>query len=69
MLDGVYEVNGSNDLIGGNAARAGNLISGNSSNGIYAHNTEELTIQGNFIGTDHTGGKAARQWGIWRNYG
>ena len=69
VLDGVYEVNGSNDLIGGNATRAGNLISGNSSNGIYAHNTEELTIQGNFIGTDHTGAESARQWGLWRSDG
>ena len=44
-----------NTLIGGTAAGAGNLISGNLWFGIYLAGSSVGTIQGNFIGTDATG--------------
>ncbi len=46
-----------NNLIGGTAPGAGNLISGNSLDGIYVATTLGTgnTIQGNWIGTDSTG--------------
>jgi hypothetical protein len=57
--DGVIVTNGSNNLIGGTAAGAGNLISGNGGDGIgLAASTGSGTgnvIQGNRIGTDATG--------------
>jgi parallel beta-helix repeat protein len=51
---------GSNATIGGTAAGAGNLISGNSANGIEvnANNATGNLIQGNRIGTDASGAKA-----------
>jgi Calx-beta domain len=45
-----------NNVIGGTAAGAGNLISGNQGFGIIANGTG-TTIQGNLIGTDVTGTK------------
>ncbi len=42
-------------LIGGTASGAGNLISGNTSAGIYCGNQIGVTVQGNKIGTDVTG--------------
>jgi hypothetical protein len=48
--DGVY-LTGSNNVIGGTAAGAGNLISGNF-NGVYIVGGGENLIQGNRIGTD-----------------
>ena len=52
---GVHVFNTSNNLIGGNSAGAGNLISGNAT-GISVTGPEN-TIQGNLIGTDVTGTK------------
>jgi hypothetical protein len=44
-----------NNLIGGTAVGAGNLISGNKANGIDIAFSNNNTIQGNTIGTDVTG--------------
>jgi CSLREA domain-containing protein len=41
--------------IGGSAAGSGNLISGNSSGGIFLYATDGVTIQGNRIGTQDDG--------------
>jgi hypothetical protein len=46
-----------NNTIGGTAAGAGNLVSGNGGNGIYISSNGNL-LQGNFIGTDQTGTRA-----------
>ncbi len=61
------EDNASNTQIGGTAAGAGNVISGNSNDGIILSNSSTGSIiEGNFIGTDLTGttniGNGA--WGI-----
>jgi uncharacterized repeat protein (TIGR01451 family) len=56
-LNGVSIVGAPNNLIGGTAAGAGNVISGNKGEGIAitgATSTRNL-VQGNFIGTDSTG--------------
>jgi titin len=45
---------GSNNTVGGIAAGAGNVISGNQANGVLISGTGEV-IQGNDIGTDSTG--------------
>jgi hypothetical protein len=45
----------SDNLIGGTAAGAGNLIAGNSSGIVITGGGQDNTIQGNFIGTDATG--------------
>ncbi len=45
------------NLIGGSATGAGNLISGNRDSGIYIYSSGNL-VQGNLIGTDVTGIKA-----------
>jgi CSLREA domain-containing protein len=42
-------------LIGGGAAGARNVISGNSDTGIVVLSGDQTTIQGNFIGLDHDG--------------
>jgi titin len=46
-----------NNTIGGTETGAGNLISGNISNGVnlYGENASENVVQGNLIGTDATG--------------
>lgn len=48
---------GQNNLIGGTAPSARNVISGNGNNGIYFNGgtTANSFVQGNFIGTDQTG--------------
>ena len=49
-------VNSSGDTIGGTASGAGNLISGNTSNGIFTTSAgTNVLIAGNMIGTDYTG--------------
>ncbi len=57
-FDGVVIVGGaSENLIGGTAAGAGNVLSGNEASGIgiYDIGTTGNLVQGNFIGTDITG--------------
>lgn len=53
---GIFSSPFTENLIGGTAAGAGNLISGNDNTGISA-NGNSTTIQGNLIGTDVTGTK------------
>lgn len=56
--DGIILVNGThNNLIGGNAAGLGNIISGNGGNGVLLANsgTDGNLLQGNFIGTNAAG--------------
>lgn len=48
----------SNDTIGGTVSGAGNLISGNVSDGIALGDGDNTLMQGNYIGTDVTGRKA-----------
>jgi titin len=57
-FDGVADAGGSLDTIGGTAAGAGNLISGNARDGIEIVYGFNNTIQGNNIGTDFTGTQA-----------
>ena len=62
-LDGILVSDGANGVtIGGTAMGTGNLISGNSGNGIHVLATDTLTpltlIQANLVGTDLTGFKA-----------
>ncbi len=52
---GVY-VAGESNVIGGTAAGAGNLISGNSSAGVWIVAANSNILQGNRIGTDDDGG-------------
>ena len=55
---GIHFFNGADtNTIGGVAAGAGNVISGNAGAGIYFEDagTDNNVIQGNFIGTDNTG--------------
>jgi Periplasmic copper-binding protein (NosD)/Right handed beta helix region len=47
-----------NVMIGGTAAGAGNLISGNAGDGVLLSGANGLSIQGNKIGTDPAGGSA-----------
>ncbi|MCA9058952.1 MAG: hypothetical protein KDA85_10640, partial [Planctomycetaceae bacterium] len=47
-----------NNIIGGTGANEGNLISGNTGNGIYLNWTTTNTIVGNLIGVDVTGQSA-----------
>ena len=58
-LGGTYGVvvYGANNIIGGTTTDAGNVISGNSSIGVWLSSTSSLgnQIQGNLIGTDITG--------------
>ena len=50
------EVGASDNTIGGTAAGAGNLLSGNNFEGIYiAAGVESILVQGNYIGTNATG--------------
>lgn len=51
---GVY-IEAGNNTIGGAAAGAGNLISGNNFEGIWVENVSGIMIQGNKIGTDAAG--------------
>jgi hypothetical protein len=53
---GIY-VSGANNFIGGTAAGTGNVISGNSEDGVTV-DASGTQVQGNYIGTDHTGSNA-----------
>lgn len=60
LLHGVIVVGSSSNRIGGDVAGAGNVISGNSQNGVYITHTNAIAaisnlVQGNLIGTDNTG--------------
>jgi hypothetical protein len=60
-VDGVFILNGAtNNTIGGTTAGASNVISGNLGKGVEIDvmNTNGNKVQGNFIGTDLTGGYA-----------
>ncbi|HKR10428.1 MAG TPA: Calx-beta domain-containing protein [Pyrinomonadaceae bacterium] len=61
--DGVVIPNGSstNNVIGGTAASAGNLISGNNDDGIFTTGAG-TTIQGNLIGTNAAGTDEIPNW-------
>jgi hypothetical protein len=53
--DGIVLVADQNDTIGGSATGAGNVISGNTDDGIITDNASNALIAGNLIGTDTTG--------------
>ena len=52
---GVNVVNGQNNTIGGTAAAARNLISGNTTAGVYIDSANFTTVEGNYIGTSADG--------------
>ncbi len=52
---GVYVAFSTGNLIGGTAAGAGNVISGNTSRGVHLRGGSANTVVGNLIGTDKTG--------------
>jgi parallel beta-helix repeat protein len=54
-MDGVLITNSSGSTIGGTAAGASNLISGNGTNGIEISGGDNTDVLGNMIGTDVTG--------------
>ncbi len=56
--DGVTVSNAFQNIIGGIAAGAGNLISGNGADGVRIEDAANHWLQGNFIGTDATGTNA-----------
>lgn len=57
--DGVIISNaGTGNTIGGTAAGAGNVISGNWHEGLWVHNTSGAVIQGNYIGVNSVGNVA-----------
>jgi CSLREA domain-containing protein len=53
--DGIVISDSTGNIIGGSAAGAGNLISGNTRHGIYVSDGANNTIHGNWIGVDATG--------------
>jgi hypothetical protein len=53
------EVSGANNVIGGTAAGAGNVLSGNSNDGLLIDSAASgVLVEGNFMGTDVTGTKS-----------
>ena len=60
---GVSMLNGTSNVIGGAIAGAGNVISGNTQNGVVLSGGLGTMVQGNFIGTD-SGGRLARGNGL-----
>jgi hypothetical protein len=52
---GILLESASGNTIGGTAVAEANVISGNDKSGIFIHNSNNSTIQGNFIGTDING--------------
>ena len=63
-IGGGVQTDGSGDTIGGTAAGAGNLISGNLSTGIGLYTLGSILVEGNLIGTDVTGTHALGNAGI-----
>src|SRR5439155_6254117 len=69
--NGIYTFDSSNDLIGGFAASARNLISGNAGHGVFiqGYSGAGTVVAGNYIGTDVSGnvdlGNAGS--GVWIN--
>ncbi len=55
---GINVNNGPNTQVGGTAAGARNIISGNAGNGVQLGAGNGTVIEGNYIGTDKTGAKA-----------
>jgi titin len=55
---GIYLNNMKDTLIGGTAAGAGNVISGNAGDGVFFFAGGDNQVQGNYIGTDATGATA-----------
>ncbi|MHC4707948.1 MAG: Calx-beta domain-containing protein, partial [Planctomycetota bacterium] len=55
---GVYVGGGSNNTIGGREEGAGNVISGNNSDGITLDSASGNVVEGNFIGVDVMGENA-----------
>ncbi len=55
--NGVYQ-RGDNTTLGGTVAGEGNVISGNTGRGVYLFGNLDLSIQGNFIGTNPAGSAA-----------
>ena len=53
--DGIRLQSSSGDTIGGTAAGAGNVISGNGQFNLWLNDASDETVQGNLIGTDITG--------------
>jgi titin len=58
LYEGIYMQDVATNLIGGSAAGAGNLISGNNSRGLWLTDASWTVIQGNFIGTTADGNNA-----------
>ena len=54
-VNGVILIGSSSDTIGGTAAGARNVISGNRSVNVYLDGVSDETVQGNYVGTDVTG--------------
>ena len=54
---GVYIQNATGNTVGGTVAGSGNVISGNTASGVDLGASSANVIEGNFIGTDHTGEK------------
>ncbi len=55
---GVFVASSSNDTIGGPAAGMRNIISGNGTEGVDIVGCHEVSVQGNYIGTDVSGARA-----------
>ena len=52
---GISAWSSSNGIIGGSGANEGNVIGGNTNQGILLYSSSGYTVQGNYIGTDATG--------------
>src|SRR5487761_2241001 len=58
LYEGIYLQDVATNFIGGGAAGAGNLISGNNTRGLWLLNASGNVLQGNFIGTQADGTNA-----------
>jgi hypothetical protein len=65
--DGVFDRTTTNNVIGGTAPGAGNLIAGNEGAGIRFDGVNGTVVQGNFIGTDATGNVPLQNHGPFGN--